>query len=186
MTETTNKLTIKQQRFADIYYSMPEPNQRRAYIEAGYKGQGATADVNACRLLKNAKVRAYLQRLRDAATEKTLIDVEKIINEFAKIAFADIGDYINIDKKGNLIFRPFETIDKDKLAAIESIKKRSKTTTNKDGTEHTTTTKEIKLHNKLNALDSIMKHLGGYEKGNSQKDQKPVVIVNFADIDIED
>ena len=95
-------------------------------------------------------------------------------------------DYINIDKKGNLIFRPFETIDKDKLAAIESIKKRSKTTTNKDGTEHTTTTKEIKLHNKLNALDSIMKHLGGYEKGNSQKDQKPVVIVNFADIDIED
>jgi phage terminase small subunit len=163
MTEKTNKLTIKQQRFADIYYSMPKPNQRKAYIEAGYKAQGATADVNACRLLKNAKVRAYLQKLRDAATERTLIDVEKIINEYAKIAFADIGNYIDLDKEGNLIFRPFDTIDKEKLAAIKSIKKRSKTTVNKNGTEHTTTTKEIKLHSKLNALDSIMKHLGGYE-----------------------
>ena len=60
----------------------------------------------------------------------------------------------------DIIFRPFDTIDKSKLAAIESIKKRSKTTTNKDGTEHTTTTKEIKLHSKLNALDSLSKHFG--------------------------
>ncbi|MHC4105688.1 MAG: terminase small subunit [Planctomycetota bacterium] len=92
-----NKLTIKQKRFADIYYGMPEPNQRRAYIEAGYKAQGATADVNACRLLKNAKVRAYLQELRDAATENTLIYGTKIINEYAIPAFYDIADYFNED-----------------------------------------------------------------------------------------
>jgi phage terminase small subunit len=186
MAIKTDKLTIKQQRFADALFAMEVPNQRQAYIQAGYKARGAVADSKASRLVRNGKVRAYLQKLRDKATERTLIDGVKIINEYAKLAFTDISDYIDIDKEGNVIFRPFDTIDKEKLAAIESIKKRSKTTSNKDGTEHTTTTKEIKLHSKLNALDSLGKHFGVFDKDNTPKATKDVVIVNFADIPIED
>ena len=178
----TDKLTIKQKRFADILFAQETPNQRKAYIQAGYKARGSAADAAASRLLSNVKVRDYLQELRDAATEKTLIDSEKIINEYAISAFYDIADYFNED----MTMKSLDQIDPVKRRAIESIKIRTTTTTHKDGSETTTKTLEFKLCSKLSALDSLGKHFGIYEQENSQKAQKPVVIVNFADIPIED
>ena len=44
---------------------MVEPNQKQAYIEAGYKARGKAAEVEACKTLKIPKVKAYLKKLRN-------------------------------------------------------------------------------------------------------------------------
>lgn len=163
------ELTILQKRYADIYFSMKEPNQTQAYIQAGYKARGKTAEANASRLLRNAKVEVYLNKLRTAITKKTQIDAAKVVTELGKVAFTNIKDYINIDEEGKLRFIPFDQIDDEKLAAIESFKVRVNVTRNrKDDKEYTTTTTEFKLHSKLNALEQLGKHFGIYEKDNDQ------------------
>jgi len=83
--KTTNELTILQERFADILFSMPEPNQKEAYIKAGYKARGASAESKASRLVRNGKVKAYIDELRDKRTKKTEIDAEYVISGLKNI-----------------------------------------------------------------------------------------------------
>jgi phage terminase small subunit len=179
-------LTKLQFNFTNTYFKQEEKNQRQAYIQAGGKAKKlAYADAQASQLIRNPKVKRYLNYLRKGVAAETLIEVATAVREYAKVAFSNIKDYMWVDDEENVHFKSFEQIDDDKLAAIESIKVRTNTTTNRDDSrEYTTTTTEFKLHSKLSALDAIMKHLGGYEKDNKQKGDKPVLIVNFADIDI--
>lgn len=175
------ELTILQQRFADIYFTMKEPNQTQAYIQAGYKAKGKTAEQAASRVARNVKVRAYLDGLRAKVTKKTEIDGAKVVTELGKIAFTNIKDYISIDEDGVIHFIPFDQIEEDKLAAIESIKVRVNVTTNrKEDKEYTSTTTEFKLHSKLNSLEQLGKHFGIYEKDNDQsrpiQTQKPLTL----------
>jgi phage terminase small subunit len=171
------ELTILQQRFADILFSMKEPNQTQAYIQAGYKARGNSAKVEACRTLKKPNVKAYLKKLRNAVTKRTEIDGAKVVTELGKVAFTNIKDYINVDEEGNIHFIPFDQIDEEKLAAIESIKVRVNVTTNKkEDKEYTTATQEFKLHSKLNALEQIGRHFGIYDKDNQQR-MKPFVLI---------
>lgn len=68
-----HNLTIKQKAFADRY--IKTGNATQSYIDAGYSvGSRNTAEVNGHRLLRNAKVQAYL----DDVNEK--IDSERIAN----------------------------------------------------------------------------------------------------------
>ena len=67
--------------------------------------------------------------------------------------------------------------DDDTAAAIASIKSFDETT--RDG-EKLGTNREIKLHDKLRALEALSKHLGLFEKDNNQS--KPTNIINFQPI----
>lgn len=170
-----NELTILQKRFADNYFKMKEPNQRQAYIDAGYKARGGIADAASSRLLRNVKVQEYLDKLREDSTARTQIDGAKVVTELGKVAFTNIKDYINVDENGIIHFIPFDQIDEDKLAAIESIKIRVNVTTNrKEDKEYTSTTTEFKLHSKLNSLEQLGKHFGIYEKDHEQS--RPIEI----------
>ena len=168
--KTKDGLSILQQRFVALLFTMPEVNQRQAYIQAGYKAKGSTADSNASTLLKIPKVQAYLESLRHRLTEKTLVDGVKVVRELGKLAFTNIMDYVWVDEDGNVKFLSFDTIDKDKLAAVESIKVRT-TTTGTGKNQYTTETTEFKLCSKTSALDKLGKHFGIYEKDNEQKKQ---------------
>ena len=167
------KLTILQKRFADILFSMPEPNQRQAYIQAGYKARGKTADEAASRLARNIKVQTYLDKLSAAITKRTEIDAAKVVRELAKVGFSNIEDYLTVDEKGETRIKSFDQIERNVLAAIESIK--ISTTRNKDDSREYTTT-QFKLHSKLNALEQLGKHLGIYDKDNAQR-QRPFILV---------
>lgn len=158
-------LTILQQRFADIYFRMKEPNQTQAYIKAGYKAKGKTAEQAACRLARNVKVRAYLNKLGAAVTKKTEINGAKVIAELAKVAFSNIQDYLTVCEDGEVFLKNFDDIEREKLAVVEYIK--TSTTKNKDDSREYTTT-QFKLHSKLNALEQLGKHFGIYGKDNEQ------------------
>ncbi len=179
------EITILQQRFVDILFSMPEPNQEQAYIQAGYKSQGAAARYNASRMITNDNVQAYLQKLRDAATKLAVIDGAKVISELGKLGFSNIQDFVDIDKDGNVNFISFDSIGREKLAAVESIKVRTNITKNKDGSrEYEATTTEFKLCSKEGALDKLGKHFGIYEKDNAQKAQTIFDILAIVGINV--
>lgn len=170
-------ITIQQQRFVDILFGMKEPNNRQAYIQAGYKSRGATADVNACRLLKRDKVQSYLNKLRAAVTEKTEITATKVVRELGKIAFSNIKNYLNI-KDDEVYFKDFSELTDEQAAAVESIKVMKKTIKGKDDEDDVEIQAiQFKLHSKTNTLEQLGKHLGIYQRDNAQK--APITLIDI-------
>jgi len=80
-------LNQRQRRFADLV--LEGHAQGRAYELAGYKARGDSADVNASRLLGNARVAAYLAERRRVLLERSSTTAEAVIEELAAMAFYD-------------------------------------------------------------------------------------------------
>ena len=77
-------LTPKQEKFCIEYAKCGKA--RQAYISAGYKHKkDSTTDVNACRLLKNDKVKARLAELYEAAKNEAIADVQEMQEVLTKI-----------------------------------------------------------------------------------------------------
>lgn len=152
-------VTDKQRAFVDEY--LIDLNATRAY-KAVYKSckKDETARVNGSRLLTNANVAAYLaQRQRDIQ-QRTEITQDKVVQELAAIAFADIADYVQVQDHGGLPMveiTPTKDIPVSKRAAIASIKQGN------NGIE-------VKLHNKLDALDKLGRHLGMFKDRQEEQD----------------
>ena len=82
------------------------------------------------------------------------------MRELAAIAFADIADYVQVKDYGGLSMveiTPTSDIPIDKRAAIASIKQGN------NGIE-------VKLHNKLDALDKLGRHFGMFKGDNAGND----------------
>ncbi|MDO1446278.1 terminase small subunit [Rhodocytophaga aerolata] len=126
-------------------------NAYQAALAAGYSETYAKARSH--ELLENVGIKSAIEKFNQAMAEKTIVTIEKLVEELSKIAFANIGDFIDSDH----VCKDFTQIDVSKAAAISSIK-----TTITKGKDYQTTTKEFKLHSKLDAIDKLMKHLGGY------------------------
>lgn len=175
-------LTILQQRFVDVLFAMPVPNQREAYLRVYNKRKvkPGSADVLSNRMLKKVKVAAYLNKLRAEATKLAIIDGVKVIKELGKLGFSNIQDFIDIDEDGNIKFISFDSIGRDKLAAVESIKVRT-TTTGTGKSQSTTETTEFKLCSKEGALDKLGKHFGIFEKDNTQRLKPFILVFNHKD-----
>lgn len=85
---TALSLTIRQKRCCDIYHSMKEPNKGLAYELAGYKCRGKTAKTEAQREMDKPHVKAYLDSLKEVATENAQRSADEIIAELEKIGFS--------------------------------------------------------------------------------------------------
>lgn len=85
------ELTEKQQLFC-LHYSQNH-NATQAYISA-YDSIYTTAMVEGHKLLRNPKVKAELDRIKEARATDWLINEADIINEWIKQAFSDISDYV--------------------------------------------------------------------------------------------
>lgn len=70
-------LTPKQARFVEEY--LIDFNGSAAYQRAGYKGTGNTAEVNASKLLRTAKVQEAIQQARQAQTQRTEITADYVL-----------------------------------------------------------------------------------------------------------
>lgn len=57
-----------------------------AYKAAGYQAKGSSADVNASRLLRNAKVKARVAELQQLASTRTELTVAKITEDLLRLA----------------------------------------------------------------------------------------------------
>ena len=147
----SRKLTPKQQRFAKEY--LIDLNATQAAIRAGYSEK--TAQVQSSRLLLNAMVQEEIQRQRGEAEKRTEITIDRCLKEYATIAFLDVAKVFTSD--GGLM--PIHEMPEDARRAIGGLEVTA--LTSKEGDQYGTLSK-VKLVNKKDALDSIMRHLGGF------------------------
>lgn len=139
------KLTPKQERFVEEY--LVDLNATAAAKRAGYK------DPNIGRqLIAKNNVSAAIQERREALQEKLEITQETVLQELASIAFANGTDFVTVTGAGLLCVKPTSEVPKEKLPAIASIK-------------HNQLGIEIKLHDKVRALELLGKHLGIFAAG---------------------
>ena len=143
------KLTEKQKRFADEY--LIDLNATRAY-KAAYTSckKEETARVNGSKLLTNTNVKAYIDDKIQQRAERTEITQDMVIKELAKIAFANIKDFVAVEvvENGRIVkVKPTSQISADKVGAIASIKQGA------NGIE-------VKLNDKMKALELLGRHLG--------------------------
>jgi phage terminase small subunit len=146
----TKELTVQQQRFVDGI--LKGLTQEEAYVQAGYKSRGARARACSTRLLANVSVMLAIKEGRKADREDALVTRDRIIKEYAKIAFCDV---VNIfDKDGNI--KNIHDIDPDTRAAICAIDV-VETPLDEWGFK---TIRKYKLETKKGALDSLAKIKG--------------------------
>jgi phage terminase small subunit len=168
--ETTElkPLTARQQRFVEEY--LIDLNATQAAIRAGYAPQ--SADVEGARQLRNASVRARIDIALAERSKRTGVNADIVIQELAKIARVNPIDVINPDtgeiKAGST----------DDMAAIASVK--VKVTPMKNGTA---VEREVKMADKLKALELLGKHLGMFveRKELTGKDGGPIQLEAMTD-----
>lgn len=95
-TLQNNDLTPEQQMFC-IHYSRTF-NAAQSYQKA-YGCSYQTAMVNGCLLLRNTKVRAEIERLKELKRQQIVTGTEDIVELQMRIAFADMGNYLSFGQK---------------------------------------------------------------------------------------
>ncbi|PAE32468.1 terminase small subunit [Bacillus sp. 7884-1] len=105
-----NGLNIKQKRFADYY--IETGNATTSYLRAGYEAEGNAAEVNASRLLRNAKVLEYIKERNEQMDVETIADITE-----TKRFWTEIMRDENADMKDRL--RASEFIAKTNGAFVE-------------------------------------------------------------------
>jgi phage terminase small subunit len=151
------KLNEQHKRFADIYFADKEMNATHAY-KAVYPSCNSddAARASAARLLTNVNVVAYLQQKRTKLANKFEITQERILEEYAKIAFFNPKRLFEPDGKPI----PISDLDDDVAAAIAGLDVQETYEGNGANREFTGYTKKYKIADKKTTLDSLAKHLG--------------------------
>jgi phage terminase small subunit len=144
------KLTAKQEKFCNEY--LIDLNATQAAIRAGYSEK--TAAVIAAENLTKPNISQYIQEARQKSAEKAEISREKVINEYAKLAFFDIRKVLTVD--GGL--KNTTEWDDDSAAAIARLE--SYDEKEPDSGMVLGTVRKIKVSDKRAALDSLCKVLG--------------------------
>lgn len=151
-------LSPKQQRFVDEY--LIDLNGTQAATRAGYSPK--TANEQAARLLAKVSVAQAISDAQAKLRTRTGITQERVIQELAKIGFADIRKAVrwgaapdSIESPYPLELVPSAQIDDDTAGAITEV------SLTRDGVK-------IKLADKRAALETLLKHLGGLPGDDAQ------------------
>lgn len=149
MPQSPTKLTPKQRKFVDEF--VRHRDAAMAAVKAGYSKRNPAQ--SGYQLLNNPKVASVVeQRL---ATIATACDVEaqRVVQELARIAFADILEYVEYDpdEEVSLRVKALEEIRPGARAAIREIKE------GKFGVE-------LKLEPKMPALRELAKITGAVDE----------------------
>jgi phage terminase small subunit len=154
-------------RFSDKYFETLNASESAIY--AGFSE--ATSRQKGWELLQREDIQSYLGKLRVEYQEKSNISKERILEEYKKIAFSDLRDFLTVD--GGL--RDVCDLEDESIGALASIESFEVIA---DGMK-IGTNRKIKLHDKLRALEALSKHLGLFEKDNQQSKPESTTIVNL-------
>ena len=136
-------MTKKQKRFVEEY--LIDLNATQAAIRAGYSPDSAK-EIGSENLTKPDIAKAVDQAIAERS-RRTGVNADRVVRELAKIAFVNAGEVVDLDTA--LLM---DKISDDDMAAIQSVKVK---TFGEDGVE-----REVKLADKLKALELLGKHLG--------------------------
>ncbi|MEM5769045.1 MAG: terminase small subunit, partial [Bacillota bacterium] len=143
-------------------------NATQAAIRAGYSP--ATAKDIGCENLAKPNIRAHIDTAMAELSKRTGVNQERVIRELAKVAFVNADNVVNM-KDATV----FEDASPDDLAAISSVKVKQ-TFGDYEGIE-----REVKLCDKLKALELLGKHFGMFTDKVNITGALPVQIVDDVD-----
>ena len=138
-------MTPRQQQFVREY--LIDLNATQAAIRAGYSAR--SAEVQGARLLGEAKIAAAIKAAQEKRARKTEVDAARVVQEYARIAFADIKNAVAWGSN-TVTLKASDDLPADVTAAISEVRE------TKDGVQ-------IKFHSKTAALDSLARHLGMFK-----------------------
>ena len=138
-------------------------NLADAWLGAGYKVKNRTvAEVNASRFMRsNAMAGPYIEKLLAKQTGRAEKNADDVVREMEALAFSNIQDFVETDGDDDFIFKDWQNMSREKLAAVESVKV---TTTTTGGKQDKCTTKNIqfKLYSKISALENLAKRFNAF------------------------
>jgi len=142
-------------RFVDEY--LVDFNATQAAIRAGYSPK--TAAAAAARLLRNVNIQAEIARRQKDLQKRTEVSQDRVVKELARIAFANIADYIHVETQTRtkddgtevtyqtVMFNETQELSADQRAALAVVKQ-------------SVNGFELKLHDKIKALELLGRHIG--------------------------
>lgn len=138
-------LTPDQAAFCESYAIDGNPD--KAILATNYKSKGRFAKQMIHDLMTNERCLQYIKALRDNAFLRADISLDDVVNEYKKVAFTNMADYVDFGP-GGIIIKCKESLTEAQQAGIMEITE----TETKLGKTVT-----LKLHPKLNALDKLYK-----------------------------
>ena len=172
------KLTPKQMRFVDEW--LIDFNGKQAAIRAGYSAK--TAEATAARLLRNVKVQAEIARRQKDLQRRTEVSQERVVKELARVAFADATDYVQVEartvEKNDGTELSYQAVTLTETAEL-SADQRAAIAGIKQGVNGV----EVKLHDKIKALELLGRHIGMF---NDKLEVKATVENPFAGLSTEE
>lgn len=136
-------------------------SKRDAAIEAGYAASDASS--RGSKLSARPEIKERIAELsgevQQAICEKLAITVERVLEEYGKLAFLDIRRAF--DQDGKLL--PIQEMPADLAAAIAGLEAEELFEGRGDSREKIGRLHKIRLSDKKGALDSLAKHLGMFK-----------------------
>lgn len=156
------KMTERQKRFIAEY--LIDLNATQAAIRAGYSPKTARqiGEQNLTKLDINSAIAKEMAK----RSKRTGVNQDRVVLELAKIAFVNASDVIDANTA-----TVKDDATADDTAAIQSIKVKVFPTKDGEGVE-----REIKLGDKLKALELLGKHLGMWNDKLDLNVNLPIVI----------
>ncbi len=138
-------MTPKQERFVEEY--LVDLNAARAARRAGY---GVRAAANGYRLLQSPEVASAVAAAKRARALRAEISADRVLAEYARIAFADISRFAQFGPDGVTLV-DMAALSPAETAAIAEV--------SESKTQHGGVVR-FKLHDKLAALHALARHIG--------------------------
>jgi phage terminase small subunit len=140
MSAKPTKLNARQKRFVQEY--LVDLNGKRAAVRAGFSENHA--DACGARLLRNRLVGPAVKKAMENRARRTRITADRVLREYARIAFADIRRVTNWDAERGLVAKSLNEMSDDDAAAIAEVR-----------ADANSKTMRVRLHDKKRALSAL-------------------------------
>lgn len=172
------KLPPMQDRFVDEW--LIDFNGTQAAIRAGYSERSARSIAG--RLLTKDNIQAEISRRQKDLQRRTEVTQDRVVKELARIAFANIADYLHVETQTRtkddgtevtyqtVMFNETQELSADQRAALAVVKQ-------------SVNGFELKLHDKIKALELLGRHIGMF---NDKIEVKATVDNPFAGLSTEE
>lgn len=147
-------LTGKQTLFVAEY--LADFNATQAAIRAGYSP--TRAKTTGWRNLRKPNIRAAIAEAQAPRLARLDMDAEAVLAELARIAQANVLDYMRIGEAGEPIV-DFSRLDRDKAAALSEVSVEDFSRARAAGKREVRRIR-FRLHDKLAALRELARHFG--------------------------
>jgi phage terminase small subunit len=134
-------------------------------------------------LLGNAKVSARIAELKGIAAQASTIEATRVLHELAKLAFANMADYMRVGPDGDPVL-DFSKLTRDQAAALVEVTVEDFLDGRGENARQVRRVK-FKLADKRAALVDLGKHLGLFKDRveHTGKDGGPVEVKHYTDIE---